>query len=149
MSNSLPDDFYNQFVTVEIGRRQKLETLPKGVQDGGWDGFGVSEIEFTDQETTVHCEMELAQPHSYKGYVNDFKLMFPDGNELVPTRVDGVPVGEEFYRGGDFVDTRFDLVFPRLFTEADSAVILTGNVCHEPVSIPLKEHKGVINRRRN
>lgn len=145
VSNSLPDDFYNQFVTVEIECRQKLETLPKGVQDGGWDRFGVSEIEFTDQETTVHCEMELAQPHSYKGYVNDFKLIFPDGTELVPTRVDGVPVGEEFYRGGDFVDTRFDLVFPRLettlFTEADSAVILTGNVCHEPVSIPLKERK--------
>ncbi len=145
VSNSLPKDFYDQFVTVEIERRQKLETLPKGVQDGGWDRFGVSEIEFTDQETTVHCEMELAQPHSYKGYVNDFKLMFPDGTELAPTRVDGVPVGEEFYRGGDFVDTHIDLVFPRLettlFTEADSAVILTGNVCHEPVSIPLRARK--------
>lgn len=143
VSNSLPDDFYDQFVSVEIDRRQKLETLPKGVQDGGWDCFGVSEIEFTDQQTTVHCEMELAQPHSYKGYVNDFKLIFPDGTELTPTRVDGVPVGEEFYRGGDFVNTRFDLVFPRLettlFNEGDSAVILTGNVCHEPVSIPLKE----------
>ena len=89
--------------------------------------------------------MVLAQPHSYKGYINDFKLTLPNGTELVPTRVDGAPVGEEFYRGGDFVATHFDLVFPKLettlFTDAENAVMLTGNVCHEPVSIPLQARK--------
>lgn len=145
VSNSLPKDFYDQFVSINIGESYTLKTLPKGVQDGGWDYFSVEEIEFSDSKTTVHCDMVLAQPHSYKGYINDFKLTLPNGTELVPTRVDGAPVGEEFYRGGDFVATHFDLVFPKLettlFTDAENAVMLTGNVCHEPVSIPLQARK--------
>ena len=165
VSNSLPEDFYDQFVSMRLGAMYLLKTLPKGVQDGGGDFFLADGIEFTDRTTIVHCVMNLAQPHSFKGYVNDFKLILPGGTEIIPTRVDGVPVGEEFYRGGDFVATRFDLVFPKLETElftgggnavmltgnetmqdifdmmhsSDNAVMLTGNVCHEPVSVPLRK----------
>lgn len=143
VSNSLPEDFYDQFVSMRLGAMYLLKTLPTGVQDSGGDFFLADGIEFTDRTTIVHCVMNLTQPHSFKGYVNDFKLILPGGTEIIPTRVDGVPVGEEFYRGGDFVATRFDLVFPKLetelFTGGDNAVMLTGNVCHEPVSVPLRK----------
>lgn len=139
VSNSLPENFYDQFVSMKFGVTYLLKTLPKGVQDGGGDHFSVEEIEFSDSRTTVHCDMVLAQPHSFKGYINDFKLILPDGTEIMPTRVDGVPVGEEFYRGGDFVATHFELVFPKLetalFSGSEGAVVLTGDVCHEPVSV--------------
>lgn len=141
VSNSISADFYDQFVTIQIMQEYRLKTLPKGVQDGGWDNFRVTEIEFTNEETTVRCEMTICQTHSFPGYINDFKMIFPDGTELAPTRVDGAPVGEDFDRHGDFVCTYFQLIFPKLdseqFSDRDAIIKLTGNVCHEPVELQL------------
>lgn len=148
VSNSIPADFYDQFVTIPIMQEYRLKTLPKGVQDGGWDNFRVTEIEFTNEETTVRCEMTICQPHSFPGYINDFKMIFPDGTELAPTRVDGIPVGEDFDRHGDFVCTYFQLIFPKLdpeqFSDRDAIIKLTGNVCHEPVELQLIKREPLI-----
>jgi len=141
VSNDIPEGFYEQFKTLNIGSVYKLETLPKDIPDGGWDNFEVTQIEFTGNATTVRCDMTLCQPHSFPGYVNDFKMVLADGTELLPTRVDGVPVGEEFGRHGDFVSTHFELVFPKLdpelFWNRDSVIMLHGNICHEPVQVEL------------
>ena len=144
ISNSLPEGFYDQFVNMAISRRYMLKTLDKvDNDDAGYDNFSVSDIEFTDSETSVRCGMSLAQSPTFPGYINDFKLIFPDGTEMAPIRVEGVPVGQDFNRGGDFVENHFQLVFPKLdpqlFRDKENLIRLTGIVCHEPVEVILLE----------
>lgn len=149
VSNSLPEGYYDQFVKMAINGRYYLKTLDKvNNDDAGFDNFSVSEIEFTDSETSVSCHMELAQSPAFPGYINDFKLIFTDGTEMAPVRVEGVPVGQDFNRGGDFVANHFQIVFPKLdpklFRDGEIGIRLTGIVCHEPVEIILQEPERIL-----
>ncbi|MCQ2058315.1 MAG: M56 family metallopeptidase [Bacteroidaceae bacterium] len=149
VSNSLPEGFYDQFVNMAISGRYMLKTLDKvDNDDAGYDNFNVSDIEFTDSETSVRCGMSLAQSPTFPGYINDFKLIFPDGTEMAPIRVEGVPVGQDFNRGGDFVANHFQIIFPKLdpklFRDGENVIRLTGIVCHEPVEVILLEPERIL-----
>lgn len=141
LSNAIPEDFYDSFVTMPLKSMYLLKTLKQSGADGGYDCFSVNEIEFNGSETVISCEMELWQPRSFKGYVNDFRMIFPDGTETAALRIDGVPAGRDFDRGGDYVKNYFRLVFPKLdpelFSDSERIIRLTGNVCHEPIGVEL------------
>lgn len=140
VTNALPDNFYDRFITLKLNSVYELKTLPKDVPDGGGDNITVYQIDFTNTETTVYCKMFLAQPHSFPGFVgNDFKMTLADGTEYSPLYFEGVPVNEVFDRHGDFVQTNFQIVFPVMdveqFKQPGNGITLTGTICHEPVEL--------------
>ncbi len=112
------------------------------------DYFVATRADFTDKETTIYAEMQIFEPHSFLGHVgSDFNLELGEGQILRPVRVDGVVLDKDFDRNGDHVITPFQLIFPPISEDAwkKSTPILKGTVCHEPVTLELKEYEsGVI-----
>lgn len=147
VSNSIPADYYKQFVTYTIGNTYAFKKLHEGVLQNGRDNyFKVETVEFSDKETTIHCVVvvELEVGHTFKGFIDDFKMTLPDGTELASTGVEGLPAGQEFERSrGDSRPSyyKFDLAFPKLepekFQDNKAPVILTGNICNENVTVSL------------
>lgn len=148
VSNTVPEDFYAQFRQMGLYKEYDLKTLPKVVTPQGGDAFGIEYIEFSNTETTLKCCLSVFQSLSYPGFVDDFKLTLSDGTILTAIRVEGVPVGKDFDRNGDFTLTRFNVVFPKIdysvFTDIDSPVTLTCNICHEPVEMDMIPSEGIM-----
>ena len=99
-------------------------------------------IDFSDKETVLYMSMIINRPRSFPGHIgSDFTLTLANGNVLRPVSINSVPVDRDFDRHGDNVQTSFQLVFPPV-AEDDWSYgdnILTGTVCHKPVTFCINE----------
>lgn len=104
----------------------------------------VQRIEITPQATTVFLDVIVRADNSYPAYFgSDLTLTLTDGTLLALQSADQ-PLDKDFGRGGDWVTTSIQLVYPpvdpaRLLPdrEAGKMSVLEGTVCHSNMKLEL------------
>ncbi|MBQ0095479.1 MAG: hypothetical protein KBT49_06835 [Bacteroidetes bacterium] len=140
--------YFDNIRTVRVLSGARLKTTH--VNESQKDEVMIERIDLTDSETTVYLTMRIREPRSFMGHVGgDFVLTLHDGTEVRPVRIDGVPVGRDFDRNGDHIDTPFQIIFPPLpkNTFNYDGATLSGTVCHEPLKFSNLQNLEIANLR--
>ena len=103
----------------------------------------VQRIEITPTATTVFLEVIVRADNSYPAYFgSDLTLTLNDGTKLALQSADQ-PLDQDFRRGGDWVATSVELVYPSVDPgklipdrENNKMAVLEGTVCHEKMTLP-------------
>ena len=102
----------------------------------------VQRIEVTPEATTVFLDVIVRADNSYPAYFgSDLTLTLNDGTKLALVSADQ-PLDQDFRRGGDWVSTGIELVYPsvdpgKLLPEGEGKMaVLEGTVCHEKMTLP-------------
>ena len=104
----------------------------------------VQRIEITPSATTVYLEVIVRADNSYPAYFGrDLTLTLNDGTKLALVSANQ-PLDEDFRRGGDWVATEIELVYPTVEVEKlipdrekGNMAKLEGTVCHTKMELPL------------
>lgn len=103
----------------------------------------VQRIEITPDATTVFLDVIVRADNSYPAYFgSDLSLTLNDGTKLALVSADQ-PLDKDFRRGGDWVSTSVELVYPSVDPgklipdrENNKMAVLEGTVCHEKMTMP-------------
>ena len=112
----------------------------------------VQRVEITPSATTVFLEVIVRADVNYPAYFgSDLSLTLNDGQKLSLVSANQ-PLDKDFRRGGDWVSTEIELVYPPVDmsklqpdNEKEIYAELTGTVCHTDIKMPFKS---VYNFRR-
>ena len=124
--------------SLDVQGRTVLKTTH--LNDDVKDEFYVERVDFDENETTVYCAMYIRASHSFPGHIgNDYKLTLANGKVLDAIRIEGLPVNEDFDRHGDWLSSPYQVIFPAISEEEwnEGYPVISGSVCHEPVSAKL------------
>ena len=105
----------------------------------------VQRIEITPSATTVYLEAIVRATVSYPAYFgSDLSLTLTDGTKLDLVSANQ-PLDQDFRRGGDWVATDIELVYPSVEVskllpdrENNRYAELTGTICHSKVQLSFK-----------
>ena len=105
----------------------------------------VQRIEITPEATTVFLDVIVRADNSYPAYFgSDLTLTLNDGTKLALVSADQ-PLDQDFRRGGDWVSTGIELVYPSVdpnklmpVRETGKMAVLEGTVCHEKMTLPFE-----------
>ena len=103
----------------------------------------VQRIEITPSATTVYLDVVVRADVSYPAYFgSDLTLMLNDGTKLALVSANQ-PLDQDFRRGGDYVATSVELVYPSIDPnqllpdrESGKQAVLSGTVCHINMELP-------------
>jgi len=104
----------------------------------------VERIEITPEATTVFLDVIVRADNSYPAYFgSDLTLTLNDGTKLALVSADQ-PLDQDFRRGGDWVATSIELVYPSVdpskllpVRDTEKMAVLEGTVFHEKMTMPL------------
>jgi len=104
----------------------------------------VERIEITPEATTVFLDVIVRADNSYPAYFgSDLTLTLNDGTKLSLVSADQ-PLDQDFRRGGDWVATSIELVYPSVdpskllpVRDTEKMAVLEGTVFHEKMTMPL------------
>lgn len=133
---------YSDIRVENIHQLQNLKTTQRP-NSNLTDYLTASRIEFSSERTKFYFGLAIYQSHAFMGHISsDITLTLSDSTILKPLEVLGVPTDQEFYRGGDWTITKFQLIFPAIDKEIwDNGVHnLKMTICHEPVTMPFSEN---------